>query len=330
VDTDPFKLENASTWGVEEEAGYANIADMMKFHDERIDLIIIATPIYTHHVLVAEAVEHGLNVICEKNMAQSVTNAAQMVELAQANPELVTAVGTQYRYFHRNWTVKKFLSDPECPIGTVADIKYVTGGFWPMRQEWRGWLQDIYCEDMAPHHFDLFRYWTGMDAVKVKADVYKPSWSKWLGTSGVNAAIQMAKPGEYERSNNYTHVFYSGSWQVRHQRPEFIEIEGTKGYAELTKWGVGFATFDDQWKASEMDVFPVDVQVGGEWNEDEYCDQAYILHEVSRGIQSKGKQQPSTCFPEAFKSFCISMACIQSARSEQTVWVPDLWKGLLD
>ena len=104
VDTDTELLENVTNFGLEEEQGYISIDDAVKF-GEKPDLAIIATPIYTHHVLVKETMDLGINVICEKNMASNVIQGKQMVQCAIDHPELCTAVGTQYRYLDRKSVV---------------------------------------------------------------------------------------------------------------------------------------------------------------------------------------------------------------------------------
>ena len=54
------------------------------------------------------------------------------------------------------------------------------------------------------------------------------------------------------------------------------------------------------------------------------------LELMSKAIDSGGEIQPPTNFREAFKSFAVTMACVESSQYGHTVWVPDYWKGLID
>ena len=123
--------------------------------------------------------DHHLNVICEKNMASTIYQGRQMVQFTIDNPDLCTAVGTQYRYFPKNWAAHKFFTDPNNPLGKLAYIRWAGAGNWgEKRSGWRRWIQEIYLEDMCTHYFDLLRYITGMDIVQVKCDTFIASLFK--------------------------------------------------------------------------------------------------------------------------------------------------------
>ena len=71
VDTDTEKLEHAAPeWGVDEDECYTSLEEAVQFSHQHYDLAIIATPIYTHHVLALEALDLGLNIIVEKNLCR--------------------------------------------------------------------------------------------------------------------------------------------------------------------------------------------------------------------------------------------------------------------
>lgn len=332
VDTDTELLENVTNFGLEEDQGYISIDDAVKF-GEKPDLAIIATPIYTHHVLVKETMDLGINVICEKNMASNVIQGKQMVQCAIDHPELCTAVGTQYRYFPKNWTAKQFFQQKDCPIGDIAFIRWTGAGNWgEKRSGWRRWLQDIYLEDMCTHYFDLLRYITGMDIVQVKCDTFIPKYSAWQGSSTAFVNVALAHPKDYNHRHNWAWAQIYGDWQRKGAGEHQEQFFCCKGEATINDaWGVDYKVYlDEDGRKFEEDGYIIaDAGPIAGFNTNK-TGQGILLDMMSKGIDSKGQYQPETNFKEAFKSFCVSMAAIESSRTGQSIFVPDFWKGWLD
>ncbi len=328
IDVDVAKLDNVEAYQLPEENAFLDIMDAKQFCENDVPLIIICTPINSHHQLAIDALDLGYNVICEKNMAQSLDLGKLMVKKAQEHPELCTAVGHQYRYFMKYWSMRKFLLDPDCMIGDVSFIRWASGGNWGFeRRGWRRFMEDLYLEDMAPHHFDLLRYFLDMDIVEVQAKAFTPRFSNWLSTSSVIGNFALAKEGHYEEKDEWVYADYYGTWQHRGEGLDDLTVYGEKGNAQLTQWGIKVEEFKDQFGGKiELDHVPLEDNPFGYG----YIDQACILEQMHRGIESKGKEQPLLNFEEGFKSFAVSMACRESSRTGKTVWVPDYWEGLYD
>jgi predicted dehydrogenase len=297
--------------------------------NQKPDLAIICTPIYTHHVLVKETMDHGINVICEKNMASSIYEGRQMVQLALDHPELGTAVGTNYRYQAHNWTAKKYMqNDPS--IGKLAYIRWASAGNWgEKRTGWRRWIQDIYIEDMAVHHLDLMRYITGLDIVQVKADLFIPRYSQWQGSSSVFVNLGLAAPEDYNHRHNWVWAQYYGDWQMRGRGFNDVTFYGEKGQAKFSEWGLDLKIYKDtEGKEFEEDGFLMADAGPIEGYDDKHQSQGHILEEMHRCIESGGQEQPLTNFKEAFKSFAVSQGAIESSRYGKNIWVPNYWKDL--
>jgi predicted dehydrogenase len=334
IDSDTELLENVPKMipGLTEDDCFMSIDDYVEMKGKP-DLAIIATPIYTHHILVTEAMELGINVICEKNMASTIYQGRQMVQAAIDHPELSTAIGTQYRYFTKFWTAHKFFTTPaENPIGDISYIRWESAGNWgEKRRGWRRWLPEVYLEDMCTHWFDLLRYITGMDVVQVKCDSFIPKYSNWKGSSTTFVNLALANKKDYDNRHNWVWAQLYGDWQARGKNEGHgFHVYCEKGQAKITdSWGLELQLYKDAdgHNIEEDGYMP---QANIENLGTDFTDQAIILEMTKRCIQSKGKNQPGTNFKEAFKSFAISMAAIDSSRTGQSIWVPDYWKGFLD
>ncbi|MHA1680422.1 MAG: Gfo/Idh/MocA family protein [Promethearchaeota archaeon] len=330
VDTDTELLDNMHLYGLEEEDGFINIDDYV-MDKGKPDLALIATPIYTHHVLVKEVMDHGINVICEKNMASTPYQGRQMVQLALDNPHLTTAIGHQYRFFFGNWLLKTYLQE-HSDLGELSYIRQASGGNWgEKRTGWRRWLQEVYLEDMAPHHFDLLRYITGLNVVEIKADTFIPRYSQWQGSSTVFANIALAHPDDYHHRSNWIWCQYYGDWQARGPQNNFFDLYFEKGHVRQGGSWLGIDRYlDDDGRKWEEDGFLL-ADAGNDGVEHmgtNYDGQMIILEQVKRSIESGGKNKPLNCFEDIFKSFSVSMGAIESSRTGKAVWVPKYWEDI--
>ncbi|HMF32781.1 MAG TPA: Gfo/Idh/MocA family oxidoreductase [Candidatus Lokiarchaeia archaeon] len=349
VDTDTEKLQHSNLWGVPEENAYPSITAAVKFSDDKIDAVLLTTPIPTHHVLVTEALELGLNVICEKNMAGSIEQAQAMVKLARARPELCTVMGTQYRFRPIWWTLHELFTTGESPVGNLAEIRVDSvAKQGTMRTGWRAWLQHIYAEDMMAHHVDVLRYCTGFEVVKVQAQVFRPWWSQWLGTSSVFCNMVLAPKGRERVKEEWVYCQYHGDWQgrgIRSNWKDLFEFYGPSGCIrvespddpQLPSWEPTpvmplagqpsgshiVAYMDDANLNTQVEEVPLREDV--EHNPQNHIDQMYILDELADCIRSGGEKQPMVNFEEGYKTFIVTHAAIESSKTGRTVWLPRYW-----
>ena len=83
---------------------YADYAEM--FENEKLDLVSICLPTFLHYDATMKALEHGINVLCEKPFASNADEAAEMVALAEKKNLLlmighVVRFGKNYEYIRR-------------------------------------------------------------------------------------------------------------------------------------------------------------------------------------------------------------------------------------
>ncbi len=333
VDTNTDKLEHApSTWGIPETHAYTTMEEAIHFSKEPYDLAIIETPTFTHHVLSMEALDLDLNVVCEKNMASSIDQGRQMVKAAHARPDLCTAIGTQTRYFTQNWTVKKYYLENKDKLDSITSLNLTYLYNWgKTRQGWRRWLRDLFLEDMAPHHLDLIRYLSDMDVVQVKGVNFKPSFSYFKGSSTTFAILALAKPEDYDNPDNWIYANYRGDWQKKGELYHRLDMNCVGGEINLLekdgKKTVSATLFEDP-EGFKYHTAEVSKTSDIEFNSKNYASELYLLEEMSKGIDSKGKDQPSTNFKDGFKSFAITQGIVESYETNKAVYLPKYWKNL--
>ncbi|MFX0098438.1 MAG: Gfo/Idh/MocA family protein [Candidatus Hodarchaeota archaeon] len=330
IDTDTELLENIPKLAPEldEDQGYIDLQDAL-LHGEKPDMVVVATPIYNHHTIVKEAMDNGINVICEKNMASNIYMARQLVTAAMENPHLCTAVGNQYRFFVHFWTAHKFVNSEDNQIGKIHFVRaHESHNQGLNRRGWRRWLQDMNLEDQAIHYIDLVRYISGLDVVQVKADLFIPNFSKFQGSSTTLANLGLAKPEDYHHRREWAWCEYYSDWQRLGPNEELWEFSGDKGrFVVDPQWGVKMWLYTDDlgFKWEEDGYLPGDA---GPVRGTPYTGQKVILEQMSNCIDTKGNMQPDTNFLEAFKSFATTMGALESSRLGTSVWVPKYWEDL--
>lgn len=85
-----FARHNNSTWERLDNVNYTNNLDDI-YTDDELDLVVVATPSAFHYQYAKECLEHGKNVLVEKPFAQTVAQAKELFELAQAKGLFIQA-----------------------------------------------------------------------------------------------------------------------------------------------------------------------------------------------------------------------------------------------
>lgn len=336
VDTDTEMLSNlsgVSKGALDDDQGYTSIEDLVKFAGKP-DVAVNATPNYAHHGMTIEIMDQGINCITEKNMAGNLTQGKQMVQKALDHPELCTAMGTQYRYGVGPWTMKCFFQECVGKDKQMGDLAFIDWEDYNYRGDkrwgWRRFLEDIYLDDVGAHYLDSMRYVTGMEFVQIQGTTFimRGKGDGWYGSTTAMANMALAKPEDYNDRHKWVWVRFIGDWGRKGPTVSKEDYAFTKGRAKSTNFGVETLMCTDPMdsrKVEEDGFMPRQDVEGGK-----YQGQLVILEQMSRGIDSGGKLQPGTNFCEGFKTFAATQALKESSHTGQAVWVPNLWKHLLD
>ncbi|MDD9823342.1 MAG: Gfo/Idh/MocA family oxidoreductase [Gammaproteobacteria bacterium] len=96
------------------------------FRAENLDAVVIAGANDTHHPATMAALQHNLHVLCEKPLALSVAEAAEMTQAA-ARAGAVTMVPFTYRFMPSNQFIKALLDDGYIGRPYHLAMRYYTG-----------------------------------------------------------------------------------------------------------------------------------------------------------------------------------------------------------
>ena len=151
---------------------YASLEAMLA--DPDIDIVHLATPNLLHHPHAKAALLAGKHVVCEKPLAMTSTQSAELVKLA-AEKKLVNAVNFNIRMYPMVQQARSMVQS-----GEIGDLFILQGSYlqdwllfptdwnWRLQPELGGTLRAV--GDIGSHWLDLLTFITGLRVEEVYAD----------------------------------------------------------------------------------------------------------------------------------------------------------------
>ena len=126
---------------------YSDHRELLKAKDELgLEAVVIAVPLNQHAPIALECMEAGLHVLCEKLMAQNITDCKKMIRKAEEKG-LMLAVGHQ-----RHYSVLYENAAHLTNMGLLGDIKFIRAQWhrnnsFPNSDAWHKWNDGIARKD---------------------------------------------------------------------------------------------------------------------------------------------------------------------------------------
>lgn len=152
---------------------YSSLEELLS--DESVDVVHVTSPNHAHYGQVKAIIAAGRHVICEKPLAMTSAESAELVDLALAS-KTVNAVCYNIRFYPLNHQAYGMVR-----AGELGEIRFVTGHYhqdwlakptdwnWRLEAEIGGALRSV--TDIGTHWVDLTSFVTGLKAQAVFADL---------------------------------------------------------------------------------------------------------------------------------------------------------------
>jgi predicted dehydrogenase len=192
-------LDVALARSAADEHGYAEVPVAASIDElaQLADAVIDVTVPAAHPVVSATALGHGLPVLSEKPLAESVRQCLQMVAAAELSGKLLM-VSQSRRYFRAGNAFARQITELGA-VGSLSCEFFKAPHFGGFRER----MAEPLLIDMAIHQFDLARKLIGSAPVSVYCESYNPEWSWFDGNAAANAVFAFA---------NGTRFVFNGSW----------------------------------------------------------------------------------------------------------------------
>ena len=189
--------EAAKKYGVPKNKCFTNLDDALK--SVEADALLDVAPQQFRKDICRKAMEHGLDVLAEKPMADTLENAKALAACAQKYGRILM-IAQNYRYQPAAQTARQMVR-----TGALGNIGYVGLSFHkgPRFSGFRETMPYPLVLDMSIHHFDLMRAILDSDIHSIEAVSINTPWNWNKGDGTVMALIEM---------ENGVAVDYFASW----------------------------------------------------------------------------------------------------------------------
>lgn len=153
--------------------GYGSLAELLG--DDDVEVVHVTSPNHLHHPQVVEILDAGRHVVCEKPLAMTAAESADLVERA-ARSGTVNAVNFNIRFYPLNQHAHELVA-----TGELGEVRLVTGRYfqdwllldtdwnWRLEPDRGGALRAV--GDIGSHWLDLMTFVTGQRITSVMADL---------------------------------------------------------------------------------------------------------------------------------------------------------------
>ncbi len=167
--------------------GYASFEAMLA--DPTVEVVHLATPNRLHFEQCHAAIAAGKHLVCEKPLAMTSQETTELVRVAAANPQLVTAVNYNVRFYPLCLEARERIRS-----GQLGELYHATGSYlqdwllhatdfnWRVLPEHGGELRAI--ADIGTHWIDLITFITGLPVEAVCADLRTVHTTRQRPTGG--------------------------------------------------------------------------------------------------------------------------------------------------
>jgi predicted dehydrogenase len=260
------------------------IQDLDKAFQEKPDFLLNVTPPHAHRAIIAAALQRGIPVLTEKPIALEHAEALAILQLSEKTGVPVM-VAENYRYSALARKVRNIVES-----GTIGKIGTVHVNFFRNHHmtNYHKDMQEPLLLDVAIHHLDLLRYFTGEEAEQVTGCTFNPPWSWYSGHASIHFQIQMT---------GGIAAVYSGSLCAHQNETDWNgvwRLEGTRGTLLLEKDTITLAT------AAEQTTIRVT---------DSTDSRKYVLDEFLASL--RGNRPGETAIQDNFKTFEIAARLLQ-------------------
>jgi len=298
VDTNRRNLMAAAqSHGMPKSRCFTDLAEALS--SVEADALLDVTPQQFRKGVCLAAFKHGLHVISEKPLADSLRNARIIVAAAE-RCGCTYMVAQNYRYQSVVQTAKRFIAQ-----GRLGDVGYVGVNFHkgPKFGGFREQMAYPLVLDMSIHHFDMMRCLFDTDIRAVSGVSINAPWNWNRGEATVMAQLELA---------NRVCVNYFASWVASGAETDWNadwRFEGGKG---VLLWEDSKLSFSNKAR-SRRQIPPVKWPV---------AHQAYLLNAFADALDSA--TEPETSGRRNLNSLATTYAVVRAVKERRVVTVAEM------
>lgn len=201
VDVNPEVLRNAQTGlGLSPDRCYTDLAKALDAHPA--DVCTIVVPPAFHEEVVDAALEHGMDILSEKPIADTLEGSARVARKVERAGRKMS-ITMSHRFDQDKTTLRE-----ELRADRNGPLDYLVGRFTSANRKRNSWgvfrhqMADPLMIEGAIHHLDILVDLAGSRCTSVSAKTWNPSWGEFGGDSQGLVLMEF---------DNGVHAFYEGA-----------------------------------------------------------------------------------------------------------------------
>ena len=305
-------LVDVSENALHDSADFLQLPAARRFTDYRealsagdFDIAIVVIPPAFHTDVVSASLEAGLDVLCEKPIADTWDKCLAMQACQQRTGRKVQII-QNYRYTERILTFQQPLLEER-----LGKLNYLVGRFaadYRVRGVWGAFRHEIdhaLLVEGSVHHLDQLRNLAGADCATIAGWDWNPSWSSFDGESSGIYVMTMANGVRALYEGNCSEAGWQNNWHG-----EFYRAECERGAVVLDNDNqVKLLEHRGRGELAVTELEPIKPQYA-------------TGHEVQIGQfldWLDGGEEPDTVLRENLKTAAMLFAAIRASETGQTV-----------
>lgn len=272
-----------------QDMGFTNLLEAIE--KKPADAVLLVTPPSSHRSLAEIALEAGLDVLCEKPLADNIEDAKVMADLAERKKRILM-VSQNYRFSRSARTLRKAVEELE-------GLSYVEISFHkaPHFGGFREKMPYPLLIDMSIHHFDLLRFLTAADPQRITAFSWRPSWSWFEGDPCLAVFVEMDKG---------IRAGYFGSWVSEGAETPWDGAWRLQGYEAALLWNEKGIFKAKGEKIVKLEPLPLPLE-----------GRDLVLEEFRKAVE--GRYQPECNAKDNLRSLSMVFASLDSIQKGKTI-----------
>lgn len=278
-----------------------NLKDVLARHTA--DFLLDLTVPEAHCEVTCAALRTGLHVIGEKPMASSMAEARKMVRTAEESGRMYM-VSQSRRFLPLHESVANAVRAGKIGTLTTVNCDFFLGAHFA---GFRAEMPSPLILDMAIHHFDMARMFSGKDAVGVFAREFNPAGSWYKEGAAANCIFELSDGVQFCYRGSWCaegfHTAWAGHWRLIGDKGSILYEHEAPPRMQVVAKRAGFT-----WPCRETVLPPSPrkkIRMHGG-----LCEMLTFLR--------TGKVPPTECH-DNIKSFAMVHAAIKSSRANK--WV---------
>jgi len=271
--------------------------------DDPPDFVLDLTVPEARAKVVTAALNAGCHVLSEKPMASSMAEARALLALAEKRGKLFM-ISQNRRWDAKHVQIQQALrSDCIRSVGTVNCAFYLGAHFGGFRDA----MENPLLLDMAIHHFDLARFFTGEDPLAVYAKAFNPKGSWYAGQAAASCIFELTGGVVFSYQGSWCAEGYptswNGDWRFVGERGSVLYERDATPQGQLVAGSKGFQR---PLRDLELPATPLT-----------YPQQHGALREMLNFLQ--GGPKPATEAKDNLKSLAMVFGAVESARTGERI-----------